>query len=83
MSKMGISVVDSYRGAQIFEAIGISSELTEKCFTGTPSKIEGIGFKEIAMETLARHRLALRKPSRKRTSRSNWVTRDTTGSGGG
>ena len=42
MSKMGISVIDSYRGAQIFEAIGISSELIEKCFTGTPSKIEGI-----------------------------------------
>ena len=61
MSKMGISVVDSYRGAQIFEAIGISSALTEKCFTGTPSKIEGIGFKEIAIETLARHRLAFSK----------------------
>ena len=58
MSKMGISVVDSYRGAQIFEAIGISSALTEKCFAGTPSKIEGIGFKEIATETLTRHRLA-------------------------
>ncbi len=61
MSKMGISVVDSYRGAQIFEAIGISSALTEKCFTGTPSKIEGIGFKEIATETLTRHRLAYSK----------------------
>jgi glutamate synthase domain-containing protein 2/glutamate synthase domain-containing protein 1/glutamate synthase domain-containing protein 3 len=61
MSKMGISVVDSYRGAQIFEAIGISSALTEKCFTGTSSKIEGIGFKEIAMETMTRHRLAFSK----------------------
>ncbi len=61
MSKMGISVVGSYRGAQIFEAIGISTELTEKCFSGTPSKIEGIGFKEIAMESLARHRLAYAK----------------------
>jgi glutamate synthase (NADPH/NADH) large chain/glutamate synthase (ferredoxin) len=61
MSKMGISVVDSYRGAQIFEAIGISSELTEKCFAGTPSKIEGIGFQEIAAETLTRHRQAYSK----------------------
>jgi glutamate synthase domain-containing protein 2 len=61
MSKMGISVVDSYRGAQIFEAIGISSELTDKCFAGTSSKIEGIGFKEIATETLTRHRLAYSK----------------------
>src|ERR1700736_100953 len=58
MSKMGISVIDSYRGAQIFEAIGISSELIEKCFTGTPSKIEGIGVAEIATETLTRHRKA-------------------------
>ncbi len=61
MSKMGISVVDSYRGAQIFEAIGISSELIDKCFAGTSSKIEGIGFKEIATETLTRHRLAYSK----------------------
>ncbi|HZC59298.1 MAG TPA: glutamate synthase large subunit, partial [Chthoniobacterales bacterium] len=61
MSKMGISVVDSYRGAQIFEAIGISSELTEKCFAGTPSKIEGIGFAEIAVETITRHQQAFAK----------------------
>jgi glutamate synthase domain-containing protein 2/glutamate synthase domain-containing protein 1/glutamate synthase domain-containing protein 3 len=61
MSKMGISVIDSYRGAQIFEAIGISSELTEKCFAGTPSKIEGIGLREIATETFARHKHAFSK----------------------
>jgi glutamate synthase domain-containing protein 2/glutamate synthase domain-containing protein 1/glutamate synthase domain-containing protein 3 len=61
MSKMGISVVDSYRGAQIFEAIGISSELTEKCFAGTPSTIEGIGFEEIAIETITRHQQAFAK----------------------
>jgi glutamate synthase domain-containing protein 2/glutamate synthase domain-containing protein 1/glutamate synthase domain-containing protein 3 len=62
MSKMGISVVDSYRGAQIFEAIGINTELTEKCFAGTPSTIEGIGFKEIATETIARHQHAFALP---------------------
>jgi glutamate synthase (NADPH/NADH) large chain/glutamate synthase (ferredoxin) len=58
MSKMGISVVGSYRGAQIFEATGISSGLIEECFTGTPSQIEGIGFEEIARESLVRHELA-------------------------
>ncbi|MBW0001399.1 MAG: glutamate synthase large subunit, partial [Verrucomicrobia bacterium] len=58
MSKMGISVIDSYRGAEIFEAIGIGSELIEKCFAGTPSKIEGIGFQEIAQEVLTRHQQA-------------------------
>jgi glutamate synthase (NADPH/NADH) large chain/glutamate synthase (ferredoxin) len=58
MSKMGISVVESYRGAQIFEAIGLHSDLINKCFRGTPSKIEGISFQEVAVETLTRHRMA-------------------------
>ncbi|MDB6133268.1 MAG: gltB [Verrucomicrobiales bacterium] len=55
MSKMGISVLASYQGAQIFEAVGIATPLIKSCFTGTPSQIEGIGFREIAMESLARH----------------------------
>ena len=58
MSKMGISVVNSYRGAQIFEAIGLASPLVADCFHGTPSQIEGIGFREIAAESLARHATA-------------------------
>jgi glutamate synthase (NADPH/NADH) large chain/glutamate synthase (ferredoxin) len=58
MSKMGISVVNSYRGAQIFEAIGLSSKLIGECFSGTPSQIEGIGYREIAGESLARHGMA-------------------------
>ncbi|MBU6182772.1 MAG: glutamate synthase large subunit [Verrucomicrobia bacterium] len=58
MSKMGISVVNSYRGAQIFEAIGISSKLISECFRGTPSQIEGIGYREIAAESLERHAMA-------------------------
>jgi glutamate synthase domain-containing protein 2/glutamate synthase domain-containing protein 1/glutamate synthase domain-containing protein 3 len=58
MSKMGISVIGSYRGAQIFEATGISSGLIEECFSGTPSQIDGIGFEEIARESLTRHELA-------------------------
>ncbi|MFK7695495.1 glutamate synthase large subunit [Paenibacillus sp. HJGM_3] len=58
MSKMGISTVQSYRGAQIFEAIGLQAELVEKYFTWTPSRIEGIGLDVIAEETLSRHRRA-------------------------
>ena len=58
MSKMGISLVSSYRGAQVFEAIGISSKLVEECFTGTCTQIEGVGFVEIANESLTRHALA-------------------------
>jgi glutamate synthase domain-containing protein 2/glutamate synthase domain-containing protein 1/glutamate synthase domain-containing protein 3 len=58
MSKMGISVLASYRGAQMFEAIGLSSQLVAQCFTGTSSQIEGIGCREIAQESLRRHALA-------------------------
>ncbi len=59
MSKMGISVLGSYRGAQVFEAIGLGSKLVEQCFTGTSSQIEGIGLPEIARETLAAARAGL------------------------
>ena len=55
MSKMGISVLSSYTGAQIFEAIGIGKEVMDFAFVGTPSQISGIGFNEIAEEALARH----------------------------
>ena len=55
LSKMGISTVQSYRGAQIFEAIGISSAVIEEYFTGTPSRLEGIGLDEIAKEVSMRH----------------------------
>jgi glutamate synthase (NADPH/NADH) large chain len=57
-SKMGISTVQSYCGAQIFEAIGLSHELIDRYFTGTPSRIEGVGIREIGEETLRRHRMA-------------------------
>jgi glutamate synthase (NADPH/NADH) large chain/glutamate synthase (ferredoxin) len=57
-SKMGISTVQSYCGAQIFEAIGLNHEVVGRYFTGTPSRIEGIGIREIGEETLRRHRLA-------------------------
>ena len=62
MSKMGISVLNSYQGAQIFEAVGIGQAVVEKCFTGTHSKIGGVGFWEIAGESLARHSEAFGGP---------------------
>jgi glutamate synthase domain-containing protein 2/glutamate synthase domain-containing protein 1/glutamate synthase domain-containing protein 3 len=55
MSKMGISVLGSYHGAQIFEAVGIGDTVIAKCFAGTPSQVGGIGFVEIARESIARH----------------------------
>ncbi len=55
MSKMGISTVASYTGAQVFEAVGLSSELVERYFAGTVTQIEGIGLEEIAADVLARH----------------------------
>jgi glutamate synthase (NADPH/NADH) large chain/glutamate synthase (ferredoxin) len=55
LSKMGISTLQSYAGAQIFEAIGLGPEVMERCFTGTASVIGGIGFREIAEDVLGRH----------------------------
>jgi glutamate synthase (NADPH/NADH) large chain len=55
MSKMGISTYQSYCGAQIFDAIGLSSSFVSQYFTGTSSQIEGIGLAEVASETLRRH----------------------------
>ncbi|HKR88409.1 MAG TPA: glutamate synthase large subunit [Phenylobacterium sp.] len=56
MSKMGISTYQSYCGAQIFDGVGLSSELVEKYFTGTATTIEGVGLAEIAEESVRRHR---------------------------
>ncbi|GAA3189129.1 glutamate synthase large subunit [Dactylosporangium siamense] len=55
MSKMGISTVSSYCGAQVFEAVGLDPRLVERYFTGTPSKIGGIGLAEVHAEIAARH----------------------------
>ena len=55
MSKMGISTVQAYRGAQIFEAIGLNSELVDTYFTKVASRIQGIGLVEIGQEALGRH----------------------------
>jgi glutamate synthase (NADPH/NADH) large chain len=58
MSKMGISTYQSYCGAQIFEAVGLSSAFVDKYFTGTSSVVEGVGLAEIAEETVRLHHLA-------------------------
>ena len=57
-SKMGISTLQSYRGAQVFEAIGLSKQLVDQYFTGTASRIEGIGLDVIAEEAILKHRYA-------------------------
>ncbi len=58
MSKMGISTIQSYRGAQIFEAIGLSPEFIDRYFTYTASRVGGIGIEEIALDMLAHHKRA-------------------------
>ena len=55
MAKMGISTVQSYRGAQIFEAVGLNTQLVDTYFTRTPSRIEGIGIETVAEEVRKRH----------------------------
>ncbi|MGQ5700724.1 glutamate synthase large subunit [Sandaracinobacteroides sp. A072] len=58
MSKMGISTYQSYCGAQIFDAVGLSSEFVDRYFSGTVTTIEGIGLKQVAEETVRRHAAA-------------------------
>ncbi|HEU5081364.1 MAG TPA: glutamate synthase large subunit [Opitutaceae bacterium] len=58
MSKMGISSIQSYRGAQVFEAVGLRQDVVDHYFTWTPSRVGGIGLDVIAQEVLARHRAA-------------------------
>jgi len=55
MSKMGISTLDSYRGAQIFEANGLDAEVVDSCFAGTSSPLGGVGFDDLAADVLAHH----------------------------
>jgi glutamate synthase (NADPH/NADH) large chain len=66
-SKMGISTLQSYRGAQVFEAIGLSKSLVKKYFTGTASRIEGIGLDVLAREAQMKHEFAFRPPSESET----------------
>src|SRR5882672_6813036 len=59
-SKMGISTLQSYRGAQVFEAIGLNKSLVDKYFTGTASRIEGVGLEVLAEEARRKHAYAIR-----------------------
>jgi glutamate synthase (NADPH/NADH) large chain len=63
MSKMGISTVQSYRGAQIFEAVGLDRDLIEQWFTGTPSCIGGVGLDELGDEAMQRHARGFARPA--------------------
>jgi glutamate synthase (NADPH) large chain len=67
MGKMGISTLQSYKGAQIFEAVGLSDAVVSRCFAGTASRIKGIGFDVIAEEAIRRHEVGY--PSREETER--------------
>ncbi|KAL7106938.1 hypothetical protein ACP275_06G023100 [Erythranthe tilingii] len=58
LAKMGISTLASYKGAQIFEAVGLSSEVMERCFKGTPSRVEGATFEALAQDALQLHEVA-------------------------
>ena len=58
MSKMGISTIPSYTGAQVFEAIGLSAEIINEYFVGVTSRLGGVGIEEIAKETIKRHHIA-------------------------
>lgn len=62
MAKMGISTLQSYKGAQIFEAVGLAEEVIARCFKGTASRIKGVGFEVLAEESLRRHEIGY--PSR-------------------
>ena len=66
MAKMGISTIQSYRGAQIFEAIGLNSEMVDKYFTWTPSRIQGVGLDVIAEEALGAASSCVSRPAGQR-----------------
>ncbi|MFT4713095.1 MAG: glutamate synthase (NADPH/NADH) large chain [Candidatus Azotimanducaceae bacterium] len=57
MAKMGISTLQSYKGAQIFEAIGLASDIIDRCFTNTASRVEGVNFEVLYEEMLQRHQI--------------------------
>jgi glutamate synthase (NADPH/NADH) large chain len=57
MAKMGISTLQSYKGAQIFEALGLGKDIIDRCFTGTASRVQGVNFGILETETLRRHTL--------------------------
>jgi glutamate synthase (NADPH/NADH) large chain len=77
MSKMGISVVDSYRSAHLFDILGLDNEVVELCFEGTPSPISGIGFAEL--EVAARDRWAAAQDEDDQPALVNAINQDSSG----
>ncbi|TFV82218.1 glutamate synthase large subunit [Microbacterium sp. dk485] len=73
MSKMGISTVSSYAGAQVFEAVGLSEEFVQKYFTGTETKLGGIGIEHVAAENQARHDFAYPEDEAVRAHERLWT----------
>jgi len=63
MAKMGISTVASYKGSQIFEALGIGADVVQTCFSGTASRVGGVGFERLAADQLALHAMAYGRAS--------------------
>ncbi len=72
MSKMGISTIDSYCGAQIFEAIGIGEELIDTVFPGTPSLLGGVGFASLAEDVMSWHQAAFPEAAQRRVRLPSW-----------
>ena len=66
-SKMGISTLQSYRGAQIFEAVGLNGSFVERYFTGTSSRIDGVGMDVLAKEARMKHQFAMQPPAESET----------------
>ena len=77
---MGISTLQSYRGAQVFEAIGLNKELVEAYFTGTTSRVEGVGLDVLAREAQMKHELRLPAGARIRNRACRWAAITTTAS---
>ncbi len=73
MSKMGISTVASYTGAQVFEAVGLSKEIVDRYFTGTVSRLGGVGLDVLAAEAAARHTFAHQDRPTETAHRDLWV----------
>ncbi|CAC9558439.1 Glutamate synthase [NADPH] large chain (EC 1.4.1.13) [uncultured Gammaproteobacteria bacterium] len=72
MAKMGISTLESYKGAQIFEAVGLAQEVMDKCFFGTASRIDGVGFDILQNESEKRHQFAYRSDTLDNLGHYHW-----------
>ena len=73
LSKMGISLISSYQGAQIFEAIGIGPDLLAKAFKGAPSRLGGLTFPDLAQEIFTFHQKAFPELNRKRLENMGFI----------